>query len=1134
MSATRTTAAWWRGLDRAALAGEFDVQSLKRGATYARGRRVLSLSFDENTGMLTAHVVGNGRIYETTVGRDEHGYDCLCTCPVTYDCKHVVAVLLAAGAGQLEHGAAAAARNVRSDRRPVAPERARAGITAAPPARVAPDSPRERPRDETPEWERRLLTLIADHQPAQNEIPLALELKLTEPAFGTGPDPRLSARLMRPGARGGWVNGSLSWNNLDGWALRDRGFREEHLTLLREIYAIHQMRGSGHSMSYWSRSPDRSLDLTGCESPQLWPLLAEAERRGISLVHASRTLGSIAPVETGEMVFDIVRDPDGGATARAALRRAQEGDGPELVPLALIGQPAHGVVYTPREDLALAMDRRRIRLVQLKKPISAALAGLLREGRLQVPAAEVDRLRRIAPSLGRLAPLHSHDDSFSAPQVQGPELVLAVIHGPGAHVQLDWEWRYTVDDTVLAPRLPAGGDHAGVRDPGAEQERRLSVTLIEPLLAGAGLIDEDGHPTPAPPAEFGDAGAIEVATELLPRLAGRGDITLRVLGEPPDYRDVGESLQIEVSTSEIAGERDWFDLGLTLTVEGREVPFVEVFRALAHNQSHMFLEDGAHFALTDPRLQTLRELIEEARELSDMSSGPLRISRFQAGLWEELTDIAVAAEQAARWREQVARLGDLDRLTSREPPAGLTAALRPYQRDGVAWLATLWELGLGGILADDMGLGKTVQALALILHAKEREPQTGPFLVVAPTSVATNWGDEAARFTPSLSVDVVLDTLAKSGRRIEKVATADVVVTTYTLLRLDSESYARIEWGGVILDEAQFVKNHRAKTHRCLRELQRPFTLAITGTPMENNLSELWALLALTAPGLFPDVSWFTTEYAKPIERDHDAERLARLRRRIRPLLMRRTKELVAADLPPKHEQMVKVPLHPRHRKLYDTHLQRERQRVLALLDDYENNRIAIFRSLTRLRQLSLHPALVDAQHAAVPCAKLDALLSHLGELAEAGHRALVFSQFTSFLALVRERLDGADIAHCYLDGATRRRAQTIERFRAGDDPVFLISLKAGGVGLNLTEADYCFLLDPWWNPAVEAQAIGRAHRIGQTSQVIAYRLISDGTIEEKVRALAESKAALFNGVMDEGEMFSAAVTAQDIRGLLA
>jgi len=572
---------------------------------------------------------------------------------------------------------------------------------------------------------------------------------------------------------------------------------------------------------------------------------------------------------------------------------------------------------------------------------------------------------------------------------------------------------------------------------------------------------------------------------------------------------------------------------VTISVEGHELPFAEVFVALARGESHVLLANGTYFSLQEPRMHALRTLIEEARALTESPSAPLRISRYQAGLWGELAALGVVTEQAQAWQRQVGALLALDALTEHDPPPALAARLRPYQRDGFAWLATLWDLELGGILADDMGLGKTLQTLAMICHARAADPALGPFLIVAPTSVVSNWVAEAARFATELAVAAVTDTLAKSGRTIAEVAGNDVVVTTYTLLRLDSGAYRAVSWAGVVLDEAQYVKNHQAKTHRCVRELSAPFKLALTGTPMENNLMELWSLLSITAPGLFPDPKRFSEHYARPIERGGDAERLARLRRRIKPLVKRRTKELVAADLPAKQEQMLDVDLHPRHRQIYDTRLQRERQKILGLLGDFDRNRFTILRSITLLRQLSLHPGLVDDRHDAVPCAKLAVLVEQLGDVIGGAHRALVFSQFTGFLAKVRDRLDHEGIPYCYLDGRTRQRDRVLERFKRGPDPVFLISLKAGGFGLNLTEADYCFLLDPWWNPAAETQAIDRTHRIGQTHPVMVYRLIARETFEQKVVALAQRKAALFRGVMDEGDLFASSLTPEDIRGLL-
>ncbi len=1117
-----TTVADLSDFERTEFASNFTANALSRGASYAREQRVLSVSWDEDDQALSASVVGQGALYETTAYFDDDDARGLtfaegeCTCPVGYNCKHVVAVVLSATAGPVAQQTPEA----------VAPDVAEQGVGLAP----AP-APAARPSG----WEQSLLELVAAGLTQAVGSPLAIELRLGDARY---PDRRatgLMARLMRPGARGGWVNGSLDWRRLDSWELGADGYRDDHLALLRELYGLYRLREEYGSDYYGYRS-ERTIDLSSCESSQFWALLDETERLGLPLIHARAALGEVQPYLNGELVLDVARDGGGNFGLRVALR---VGDVlvDDLVPVCFIGQPGHGIVCVARADVEarLKPDHWRLRLVRLARPAVPQLARMVLSGEeLSMPEAEVERFaQELCPALRHVAPVISSDGSFVPPTVSGPALVLQAGHGPGSLVRLGWEWEYEIGDAALRAPLGAGDDDLGFRDAAAEREQILRATLEEPALRSIGLLDAAGRPVAGPPVTLSGLDSLRMVTAVLPRLGEDPGLRVQTSGTPLDYRDVGGSLAVGVSTAEIAGERDWFDLGVTISVDGREVPFVDVFSALARGDTRMVLDDGGYFSLEDPRLQSLRTLIEEARALIDSGGSGLRISRYQAELWSELTALGVVTEQAERWQRAVAPLLELDALPFHDEPVALHAQLRPYQREGFTWLAALWDLELGGILADDMGLGKTLQALALICHARERDPAVGPFLVVAPTSVAPNWATEAARFAPELSVDVVLDTLAKSGRSIDELATANVVVTTYTVFRLDADAYRATAWAGLILDEAQFVKNHRGKTYRCARELSTPFKLAITGTPMENNLMELWALLSLTAPGLFPDPQRYAEHYARPIERERDSTLLPRLRRRIKPLVKRRTKELVAAELPPKQEQTLKVELHPRHRRLYDTHLQRERQRVLRLLDDFDRNRITILRSITRLRQLSLHPALVDACHDAVPCAKLDALVEQLDGVIAGGHRALVFSQFTTFLDRVRDRLHAAGVGFCHLDGQTRRRDEVLERFRTGEDPVFLISLKAGGVGLNLTEADYCFLLDPWWNPAAEVQAVDRTHRIGQTRKVMVYRLIADGTIEEKVRALAERKAELFKGVLDDGDLFAGAISAEDIRGLL-
>jgi SNF2 family DNA or RNA helicase len=527
-------------------------------------------------------------------------------------------------------------------------------------------------------------------------------------------------------------------------------------------------------------------------------------------------------------------------------------------------------------------------------------------------------------------------------------------------------------------------------------------------------------------------------------------------------------------------------------------------------------------------------LIEESKALQDRHRPELTISRFQTSLWEDLTNLGVAIDQSARWDQAVRGLQETSPIGPVAVPETLRATLRPYQLDGYRWLCLLWTHQLGGILADDMGLGKTLQALALVCYARMACPEQPPFLVVAPTSVVSNWSSEATKFAPDLRVVCLTESESKRGASIsEAVAGADLVIISYALLRIDNDKLAELEWSGLILDEAQFVKNHRAKTYQCARRIVAPFKLAITGTPLENSLMDLWALLSITAPGLFPNPDRFSEYYRRPIERSTDTIRLAQLRRRIRPLMLRRSKESVAAELPPKQEQIVEVELHPKHRRIYQTHLQRERQKVLGLIEDLDRNRFSVLRSLTLLRRLSLDPALIDDTNAHVPAAKVEVLLENLRELVGEGHQALVFSQFTTFLTRIRARLDEADIPYAYLDGRTRNRDRVIRRFRDKTASVFLISLKAGGFGLNLAEADYCFVLDPWWNPASEAQAVDRTHRIGQTRTVMVYRLVAKDTIEQKVMDLKVRKEELFASVVGGEALAAAALTAEEIQGLL-
>ena len=977
---------------------------------------------------------------------------------------------------------------------------------------------------------------------------------------------RLGVRPVMRSARGNWVHTPGSWNQL-GFHRNRLNLNPEHHRWLSQVLALHRAVRS----VYTSQETDW-LYLDDFASPLLWTMFDEAAVLGLHLV-SSKKDATVSVVSAAHVSLDASLDTGTDTDTGTGMGMAMGMDaGTENAGLRLItrlffdGNPhppehsgaigGHGIYgYTlgPRPVFTLAPV--------VDGPLTAEQRRLLgRPGTVLVPADETaEFLSDFYPLLRRTLPVTSTDGSVHFPQADLPLLVLTAQFRPKQALELTWHWEYREGAQVTRlPLLPAPGPAAGpiagpaagpiarpAADPGTRDEPAEQVVheRVTRLLAEAGR--RDAAPAAAAVTLRG-VDAAECAEHLLPRLERLPGVRVNIAGTRPDYRELTEPPELTITTID-TDQRDWFDLGVIVTVNGTSVPFGPLFKALAKGHTKLLLVDNSYLSLRQPAFERLHELITEARTLQEWDTG-LRISRYQAALWHDFEDLADETEQAVAWRAAVSGLlalaEDADLARPTLLPPDLQATLRPYQAQGFQWLAFLWQHRLGGILADDMGLGKTLQTLALLAHATARpaepaEPgQRRPFLVVAPTSVVATWRSEAARFTPGLDVRVVSVTQAAGGTALaDAAAGADVVVTSYTLFRLDFGAYQAHGWAGLILDEAQFVKNSASRVHLCARDLETPFKLAITGTPMENNLLELHALFSIVAPGLFPSRRRFTEEYVRPIDRGDTPEVLARLRRRIRPLLLRRTKEIVAPELPPKQEQILEIELTSRHQALYDTFLQRERQKLFGLIDDLDKNRFIVFRSLTLLRLLSLDASLVDAKYAGVPSSKLDVLLEQLCDVAAEGHRALVFSQFTSFLKKAAARLDAQGIAYCYLDGSTLHRSEVIDRFKSGAAPVFLISLKAGGFGLTLTEADYVFLLDPWWNPATETQAIDRTHRIGQTRNVMVYRMVATGTIEEKVVALQRRKAELFGKVLgDVGTAapgFSDALTADDIRYLL-
>ena len=587
-------------------------------------------------------------------------------------------------------------------------------------------------------------------------------------------------------------------------------------------------------------------------------------------------------------------------------------------------------------------------------------------------------------------------------------------------------------------------------------------------------------------------------------------------GEP--FRIVGNGTAAALSLT-VRSAAEWLQASGKLAVDAERVlDLKRLFALLEDNPGARFLPlgDGEFMALTS----TFRRQLDDFASLTTpAAAGAMRMSPLAALAVDDfLGEVELDADST--WRALRTRLANAEVATP-EVPSTLQAELRPYQVDGYQWLARLAAWGAGACLADDMGLGKTVQTLAALLA----RATGGPALVVAPTSVVANWTDEAHRFAPTLNVRLYAGAAEARAGLLEDASAFDLYVTTYGVLQNDIDALAAISWHSVVLDEAQAIKNPAAKRTRAARRLQADFRVVTTGTPIQNNLMDLHSLFTFVNPGLLGSAAQFRERFGVPVERDGDAVAHARLRRLVAPFLLRRLKADVLDDLPPRTEITLHVTLSEQEAALYEA----MRQRAVEALEEARHaapelaegaRRVQVLAQLTRLRLACCNPRLVLDDDAAPPSAKLATFATTLTELLENRHKVLVFSQFVRHLKLVEEQLKSMNVAYQYLDGATpaKARRERIDAFQAGQGDVFLISLKAGGVGLNLTAADYVIHMDPWWNPAVEDQASDRAHRIGQTRPVTIYRLVTEGTIEEQIVDLHHRKRDLAAQLLQDAD----------------
>ncbi|OLL14861.1 DEAD/DEAH box helicase [Actinomyces oris] len=1160
-----------------------------RGLDYARKGRVRGIGVAGDGDIITAQSKGSGaHTYQTMVFRKQGARSApaswagTCSCPVGSNCKHVAALLITARALAEEPDDAA-------------------------------------PSGQVSLWESRLAGLLRVERAPRRRM--ALEI-IDDPGSMWGTPAGLSMLPLIEGKRG-WNRQGASWSQIAAGGLDD-DVDPTVMGVLRELsgmaggygfyYADDRLSLMTAPARVWDvlrRGVAAGLTLTTAQRHGMPVHLAEGLRGGVHLTREGDGGVAITPA----LDFDDVEE----------LRRLQVPGLRLSFSLMPIGDPVHGFyTWMPgRELLLMPLEPRPT------EALSRVLLG--DGEAITIPAGDVERFEtEHLEALTRALPVLSADASIRMPRPTTLRAALAVhVDTAEHHLTTEWSVRYVGEDGEVRhahglPDLSAAAEgriEGGTAGRDLEGETRLAREVLNHLLPLAGR-----HPALWQPLDLRGMATARFMTETLPVLRELEAFDIEVDDDVPDYREADAAPVITTSVSDDEDRPDWFSLSVRVHVGEEEIPLALLMAAVATGEPEVLLESGTWVSIDRPEIEALARLMEEGRELADpQAQGAMRVSALHAGYYEVLESLGVIGQATARWKERVGRLLERARAAeaAAEPsggaaddadgagegaggvsvPEGMRATLRPYQLEGYRWLDFLRQAGLGGVLADDMGLGKTVQVLAAVQRLIEQREEaqgrapadvgtdsggalqdgsggpaaeptdsgdpegTGPVLVIAPTSVVGSWVEQAERFCPGLRVRAVRRTAAKREQTLEEIVEGcDVVVTSYTIARLCEEEFIAQDWAWVVCDEAQFVKNHTSATYKAVRRLRSPSTIAITGTPLENSLMDLWALMSIAAPGLLPDPERFGQVYRKPIDRG-DTEALGRLRRRMRPFLLRRTKEQVAADLPAKTEQVLAVELGAKHRKAYDQRLARERQRILGLLEeDTAQSRFIALKALTTLRQMALDPALVDGGDRAEsggidaagtegaadggkdgsgkkpargaraakcraagapatsrsgpgrqpsPSAKVEVLLEHLGPILSEGHRALVFSQFTRYLSGVREHLEATGVRTAYMDGSTPNRQKVIDAFRAGQADVFLISLKAGGFGLTLTEADYVFLLDPWWNPQAEEQAIDRTHRIGQDKPVMVYRLVSADTIEEKVMALKEKKAELFARVVE-------------------
>ncbi|MEX2607091.1 MAG: DEAD/DEAH box helicase [Kiritimatiellia bacterium] len=795
---------------------------------------------------------------------------------------------------------------------------------------------------------------------------------------------------------------------------------------------------------------------------------------------------------------------------KTELTAVKTGDG-----LLLEAAVCHGNRKLPLEEVALILEGGYMFMVDAvtriaEGPDALWAGGLIEEGPTSVPFDEIHNFLAYAHLSGEVPTLHLPAEYRYTRDHRTPVPHLQLSRDPDRSKQVLGQLLFDYGDTRIAADDERDPIFDRVRtvyfDRLEDQENRYRGDLIH-----HGIREHRG-------SVFSDSTRWRIPIADLDALMQ----TLSDQGWGISWEGLKLHVQNDIAYRVSSSTIDWFDVEGAMTFAGTEVKLPELLRALKSNDGFVDLPDGSRGWI--PR--NLREQLSLLQRMGDASGGDGKL-RFN-GAQSLILDFMLSSLPDVDWNEKALslqqKLRNLSAPKAAKAPAGFRGILRGYQEEGLGWLRYLQELGVHGCLADDMGLGKTIQMLALL---EERRPlDAGPSLVVVPKSLVYNWQQEAKTFTPELNVVALWG--AHRPKTPEELPPANLYVTTYSLVMRDIQWLKDVQFDYVILDESQAIKNANTKTAKACRLLKGRHRLTMTGTPVENRLDDLWSQLEFLNPGLLGKGKW-SDKHLTP-------DTLEMLGHSLRPFLLRRTKEKVARELPAKVEETIFCDMAPKQHKLYQD-LKVYYQHLLSgqvKSKGLNKSKIIVLEALLRLRQAACHPGLISKEHLELTSGKLLVLQELLEDILPSGHKVLIFSQFTSMLALVKTHLHKHSLPYAYLDGQSRDRQEQINRFQSDPEcPLFLISLKAGGVGLNLTAADYVILLDPWWNPAVEAQAIDRAHRIGQTKKVFAYRIVSKDTIEDKILQLQDKKRDLAEAILTRNNSLLSALQPEDLEFLL-